>query len=163
MMRMTSFAWRPKVMEHCVVDAIRDIISEGVVKSHMRPGCERVPPDHVELCLKSKEDPFARRRADISIETTNSHRKVLYVGTTNVISRSALRSNVKTHMARIVDTKTKDTKMITIPFPDHAERAVGAVVPRQMGGNDRTSRSRSSQAGPSRSTCAQRTRSLRPR
>jgi len=123
-----KLAWRGNVMEHCLTDAIQDIIPEGVVTSHMQPGCERVPLDHVERCRKNKEDLLGAERADISIETTGGRRKVLDMGTTNVVSRSALQSNVETHMERIVDAKMKRYKDYYRNFSPFIMRLSGGVT-----------------------------------
>jgi len=99
------FAWRGRVMEQAVADAVKECLPSGGVRCFMQPHMEVHPIDHLLRCQQAGEDPNSWRRADIAVEVVNGHKMTLDVCATNLVSSTALRSSVLTHMGRVEDTK----------------------------------------------------------
>ena len=125
-----GFKWRGTVMEHVVADAIREFVPPQTVTTHMQPAPERRPVDHLARCRAARLDPGSWRQADIAVETVSLHRKVIDVGTINVLSKSALAaSSAGVAMNTVHETKTRHYKDYYADFSPFVVSLSGGVTP----------------------------------
>ena len=63
--------------------------------------------DHDQRCLDNNETRTGFKRAYIAVETTRLDRTVIDVGTTNLVSNTAMKGQAATHLQKIEMAKTK--------------------------------------------------------
>lgn len=121
--------WRGRIMEHVFANEVKDAVPGGVVHCSMQPGPEFRPPDHLARCAAEGVSPEAWRRADVAVEVIGSRpqRMVVDVGTTNVLSATALKSNVQDHMEGIWSKKVKHYKAYYAEFTPFVVSLSGGV------------------------------------
>ena len=96
------------MMEYIVRDAVQGCVPRGAIcNTVMQPLVEMYPLDHAARCERAHEDPLGDRRADIAFAFPGGRRIVLDVGTTNLVSSTALSKTVTKHLEGVEADKDR--------------------------------------------------------
>jgi hypothetical protein len=85
-----GFAGRGRKMEYAVMEAMRECLPAGVVRTWAQPAPEFVPPDHAGRCAREGRTPDGWRRADIAADCTTNKVVTLDVRTVHLQAASAI-------------------------------------------------------------------------
>ena len=99
---------RGKMMEYIVHDAAVAMVPRGAIfDTVMQPLVEHYPMDHVDRCLAAGDAPLGDRRADIALSFRGGRRLNIDVGTTNLVSNTALSNTCQGYIESVEATKDR--------------------------------------------------------